>query len=366
MKRLTLFSLLACSFVFFLQSCQEDIVLQSGASTQLNLPSSEFNYSNIDLPGHLSESGFNGLSDNTPIDNTITDAGATLGRVLFYDTKMSKNNAVSCGSCHHQAIAFSDVGAVSTGFEGLKTTRNSMPISNLRFSKNFFWDTGVTSLEQQVLEPVKNHIEMGMEDLDFLVEKLNRTDYYPALFEKAYGSTEITSEKVSKSLAQFLRAMVSYESKFDKGMETNFSNFSELEKMGMDLFNDHERTSCADCHRPNLNFGPQWRDNANIGLDLVYEDEGAGNGRFKIPSLRNVALTAPYMHDGRYNTLEEVIDHYSDNIQNHPDLDWTLRGGGGAKRMDLNPLEKRAMIAFLKTLTDESYTEDPKYSNPFN
>ena len=134
------------------------------------------------------------------------------------------------------------------------------------------------------------------------------------------------------------------------------------------MFEDHSRTGCADCHAEGSNFSATWRQNANIGLDLVYDDEGAGDGRFKIPSLRNVALTSPYMHDGRYETLEEVIDFYSDDIQNHPSLDWALQdfNNGGAKRMDLSPIEKKALVAFLETLTDETFTTDPKFSNPFD
>lgn len=372
MKRFLLLSVFAIIGTLLIQSCQEPDELISSPSSELQLPATEYNYA-VDVPAHVAPNlgGFNGSNnsssefDNTPTDNEITNAGATLGRVLFYDTKLSKNNAIACASCHHQQLAFSDKEAFSTGFEGIKTGRNSMPIANLRFHKTFFWDTNNITLEEQVLEPLKNHIEMGMEDMDFLVQKVSKAEYYPELFQNAFGSEEVNSDRISKALAQFLRSMVSFDSKFDQGVASNFSNFTEIEKMGHDLFMDHERTACGDCHAPASNFGATWRTHANIGLDMVYDDNGAGNGSFKVPSLRNVALTAPYMHDGRYNTLEEVIDHYSDNIQNHPNLDWSLRDGNGAKRMNLSPLEKKAMIAFLETLTDESYTEDVRFSTPF-
>ncbi len=359
MNRLTLLILFLMVSLLVIQSCTDESVVP--VERQLNLPPVEFDYSTNAVPNHVA----NNLSDNTPPFNQLTDAGATLGRVLFYDTRLSKNNSVACASCHHQEKGFADGQTFSTGFEGVKTTRNSMAISNLKFQKSFFWDTSSSELEDQVLAPLKNHIEMGMENMDYLVTKIEASDYYDELFETVYGSKEVTPTRVSNALAQFMRSMVSYESKYDQGVESNFSNFSGLEKMGMNLFLDHSRTACGDCHNPQSNFAATWRDHANIGLDLVYEDEGAGSGQFKIPSLRNIALTGPYMHDGRYNTLEEVIEHYNSGIQNHPSLDWSLRDGGGAKKMNLNDLEKQALIAFLHTLTDDSFTSDEKFSNPF-
>ena len=323
-----------------------------------------------------------GLNFNTgQIKNEI----ATLGRVLFYDTKLSINNTTACGSCHLQAKAFSDATAGSAGFKGISTTRNSMAIANPMLTQNLFWDTRTKSLQQMVLQPVQNHIEMGMEDLNFLATKLQKTAYYPNLFKKAFGDSPmkslgegVTPNGINIALMQFLTSMVSHNSKFDVGAKTKFSNFNELETMGKALFHS-EKLSCAKCHTganfsladentPDNPYGGSsgTEGTANIGLNMVYQDNGRGNGKFKIPSLRNVELTAPYMHDGRFNSLEEVVEHYNKGIQAHPGLDANLKDSKGQpKRLDLTNLEKTALIAFLKTLTDNTYTTDVKYSDPF-
>jgi cytochrome c peroxidase len=317
----------------------------------------------------------NGLNFNT---TQIHDDVATLGRVLFYDTKMSINNTIACGSCHLQSKAFSDVGSGSVGFKGIATTRNSMAIANPMLTRNLFWDTRTKSLQDMVLQPVQNHIEMGMENLDFLKTKLQNTTYYPQLFKNAFGTEGVTKEGINAALMQFLASMVSHNSKFDAGAKAKFSNFNELETMGHALFNS-ERLSCAKCHA-GANFSladENTFDNpyggssgaegtANIGLNMVYQDNGRGNGKFKIPSLRNVELSAPYMHDGRFKTLDEVVEHYNKGIQFHPSLDANLKDAKGEpKRLNLTNLEKTALIAFLQTLTDKTYTTDVKYSDPF-
>jgi cytochrome c peroxidase len=326
--------------------------------------------------------GFN----STQIKNEV----ATLGRVLFYDKKMSINNTVACGNCHLQSKAFSDVGSVSTGFKTTKTTRNSMAITNPALTNNLFWDSRSRSLQEMVLKPVQNHIEMGMEDLSFLVGKLQKTDYYPALFKKAFGTEGVSEQNINTALMQFLASMVTHNSKFDTGLKTKFANFNGLELSGKDLFMS-ERLACTKCHTgANFSLGDdQSFDNpygsggsgtfsnntfipggaagtANIGLNMVYKDNGRGEGKFKIPSLRNIELTTPYMHDGRFVTLEQVVEHYNSGVQAHPSLDANLKDNTGQPRqLNLTTIEKTALVAFLKTLTDNVYTTDVKYSDPF-
>ena len=317
--------------------------------------------------------------DNTPNDNPITNDGATLGRVLFYDNNLSVNNTRSCASCHLAADGFSDPLEFSIGFEGGLTPRNSMGLANARFYENgrFFWDERAATLEDQTLQPIQDPIEMGM-TLDGLVSKLQALDYYPSLFENAFGDSTITSDRISRALAQFVRSMVSYESKYDVGRAAagnnndNFSNFTNQENQGKQLFFSN-RTNCSRCHETVIFVGDRPRNN---GLDLVSTDNGEGgvngnandNGKFKAPSLRNIELTAPYMHDGRFATLEEVVEHYNSGVQAHPNLDNRLRQGGNngePRRLNLSNQEKAALVAFMKTLTDNEFITDEKYSNPF-
>lgn len=308
-------------------------------------------------------------------DMGVTDAGATLGRVLFYDKRLSVNNTVSCGTCHKQGFAFSDQLAGSSGFEGRVTPRNTPSIINPVAGKSFFWDSRSNSLEDLSLRPVQNHLEMGMESMESLKTKLRNTSFYPQLFVAAFGAEEINEGTISSALSQFLRSMVTLNSKFDQGLASGFSNYTPLERMGKDLF-ESTRTNCSQCHKGN-NFTASEEitgeygsssgslGGANIGLELHYADNGIGNGKFKIPSLRNVALTAPYMHDGRFNTLMEVVNQYNNAIQPHASLDHNLKEGNTPKRMNLNEIEKEALVAFLGTLTDYSFIQDPKFSNPF-
>jgi cytochrome c peroxidase len=371
-------------------SCQKnESITQPQTSDKPSLPAQEFNYSAVAMPQSFSK-----LPDKTTADgnkNSVTDAGATLGRVLFYDTKLSINNTVACGSCHHQKDAFADPVGLSEGFEGRKTVRNASTIVNTRYQSAYFWDARETKLEDMVLRPIENHIEMGMEDQDKLAAKLARFDYYPALFEKAFGDKTITKERVGKAMAQFLYSMVSYQSKFDKGQATNFQNFTAEEDRGRKLF--FERTNCAVCHAGANFSGKDGSDFANIGLNVNYTDKGmttrvdakgqkiGGEGVFKVPSLRNVGLTAPYMHDGRFKDLKSVVEHYNSGVADHTNLDnrvtnpfssnyaWDTNNtfvNTKAQRLNLSEQDKNDLIAFLKTLSDDKFTSDPKFANPFN
>lgn len=301
-------------------------------------------------------------------DNNI----ATLGRVLFYDGLLSKNNSTACASCHQQDKAFADGTVFSDGFGGEKTSRNSISFQNLSLGNNFFWDARQRELVTLVGEPLVNHIEMGIEDIPDLMVKLSETSYYPELFEKAFGDPSVTESKFAEALTQFLASITTTNSVYDRAIENDFEEFSSLEKLGMAIFYS-DKALCGSCHT-GANFAApdavdQYynpsRGTTNIGLDLDYADEGRMDGEFKIPSLRNVALTAPYMHDGRYETMREVLDHYNEGIQAHPNLDPKLMHNGNPLKMGLSSLELDALEAFMNTLTDVDMTTDPKYSNPF-
>jgi cytochrome c peroxidase len=364
MKKTILLSILATiALVIVLQSCNKSDLELSYREDSLKLPAEVMNYETLNLP-----SGF--FLQKTP---NFTNHGATLGRVLFYDRKLSVNNKIACASCHHQELAFSDGVAISDGFSDKKTRRNAMNIINTLNESTFFWDSRSNDLTDMVLMPVRDHIEMGLEELGDLETKLAATSYYSGLFNNAFGSSEITKEKIADALTQFLNSMVTANSKFDQAAASNFSSFNADEKAGLDLF--WGKATCGSCHG-GTDFRGSWgEDWANIGLDLVYDDNGLGeisgaasNGMFKVPSLRNIEMTAPYMHDGRFKNLEEVVEHYNSNIQKHDNLDWRVQdfsGNGDPVRLGLTATEKRQLITFLKTLTDQQFINDPKFSDPF-
>ena len=341
----------------------------------LTLPPTALNYSNLALPSYINTSGMNQI-DNTPANNRVTNDGATLGRVLFYDKLLSANNTTACASCHKQANSFADPVQFSTGFANGKTSRNSMSLANLRYYEpgSFFGDQRAATLEEQVLQPIQSTVEMGM-TLDELESRLTQKDYYKILFKRAFGDTIITRDRVALALAQFLRSMVSFQSKFDAGMagpqtQTGaFVNFTTQENNGFHLYSNN----CGRCHGTPLQIASQARNN---GLDLVYKDNGVGditknaadNGKFKTPSLRNVAVTAPYMHDGRFADLAHVIEFYNKDVQNHPNLDKSMRTlppDSQPLRLNLTQEQKDEIIAFLNTLTDNQFLTDIKYSDPF-
>ncbi len=395
----------ALALMFWVLACKVDPV-SSALNLHPNLPAQPYDYS-LNVPAEFNGGnnivvtpggdtlvvfndggfgGFGGFGFGFNSQNpTITNPGATLGRVLFYDPQLSLNNRISCASCHKQELAFSDDVAGSTGFGGKTTPRNSMAIVNAGFNNNLFWDSRVSSVGDLVTKPIQNHIEMGMEEMANLERKLAKIDYYPDLFEAAFGSKTITEDRIGSALAQFVCAITTTNSRFDAEQRQNFAGYTQLERRGLDLFLS-ARTNCSRCHAaPNFSApdfvggeygsgggsvfgggGDDLKGGANNGLDLVYADQGLGEGRFRIPSLRNIALTAPYMHDGRFKTLEEVIEHYDHGIQAHTALDKNLRAGDGSpKQMNLNALEKQSLVAFLHTLTDETLLSDPRFSDPF-
>lgn len=358
-------------------------------SKTLKLPKTTFNYANPNWPEHYLNEDIE-FHDNTPEHNQMTNMGATLGRVLFYDKNLSIDNTISCASCHRQSAAFADTEKFSEGIKGQRTKRNSMGLINARYYENerFFWDERAPNLEEQVLMPIQDHVEMGM-NLEDLEVKLAKLDYYPVLFRNAFGTENVTSDRISRALAQFIRSIISFDSKWDEGLRlTNtidddediddFPNFTEQENLGMDIFvGGRKGATCKYCHGTPQNVND---DAKNNGLSLNYKDKGKGaitgnpqhNATFKVPSLRNIANTAPYMHDGRFSTLMEVVNHYSEGVQPHKNLNFRLSTiddddhiGGPAMKLNLNQEEKEALVAFLHTLTDEKILTDEKYSDPF-
>jgi cytochrome c peroxidase len=369
---------------------------ECGEATVPNLPVKTFRYTPSATPGSVDDSTLRRL-DNTAKNNPLTDAGATLGRVLFYDPQLSKNNTISCGSCHEQKHAFADPRRFSVGFDGGRTKRNAMSLVNLRFTNvranrpGFFWDERAETLEAQVLMPIQDKVEMDMR-LPALEAKLQKLSYYPALFQAAFGSRKVTSDGIAKAVAQFMRSMVSFDSKFDRAAKVvgndhtrDFPDFNAVENLGKSLFIDGVQgvaeIGCAHCHVPPTFSMPK---SFNNGLDLVSRDKGLGardvpsndlftpsnDGKFKAPSLRNISLTAPYMHDGRFKTLKQVIDHYSNGVYPHPNLGLATAEGdnlksGSRSGFNYTPKQKAALVAFLKTLTDKKFVNDPKFRNPF-
>jgi cytochrome c peroxidase len=350
------------------------------------LPDAPFNYEGLELPEHYLVNGFGeGLrfqsaaidNDNTPADNPVTNEGATLGRVLFYDKNLSANGSISCSSCHVQQLGFAS--PVTVGFEGEMTRRHTMSLTNARFYERgfFFWDERAESLEDQVLRPFIDPVEMGL-TLDGLLNAIDSQSYYGTLFADAFGDEETTPDRISKALAQFVRSIVSIDTRYDEGRAMvstpfiDFGNFTREENDGKGIF---LTTGCSSCHVTeafiNVAEGP-----TNNGLDAEFTDDlGAFEtfgdpdlvGTFKVPSLRNVEVTGPYMHDGRFETLEEVLEHYStgvrhDSVNLGTPLVEPLGRQGFAKFSDY---QKSAMIAFLKTLTDNVVLTTERLSDPF-
>jgi cytochrome c peroxidase len=345
------------------------VAFKSGLQTPA-LPPALFHYADAaTLPAHF-QATFDGKSvaatDNTPADNPVTDAGAALGRVLFYDPRLSANDGLSCAGCHNQSLGFSDGPAQSVGFAGGLTRRHSPGLANARFYSrgHFFWDERAATLEDQALTPIQDANEMGL-TLSNLTAKLQATPYYPPLFAAAFGTPEVTSDRVSRAIAQFVRSMVSQDSRYDRafsgGGTPNFSVvFTPQEQEGEQLFRS---AGCASCHTTVAQVSDSVH---NIGLDAVSTDTGAGRGAFKAPSLRNVAVRRRFMHDGRFTSLEQVVEFFNSGVQPNPDLDPRLRARDGSpKQLGLTSTEKAALVAFLKTLTDSTFLHAGEFANPF-
>lgn len=339
-----------------------------------------------DLPDYVNQSfpvfydnGVFANFDNTPSDNMITNEGATLGRVLFYDVALSRNRSVSCASCHAPNEAFSDPSIFSTGFDGRQTDVHSMRLANARFYEggSFFWDKRAATLEDQTTQPIQNELEMGFDashgGMNTIIARLDSIDYYRELFELAFGDDEITEDRIQKSLAQFIRSIISVSSRFDEayadvydeqapgnGIGIPFPDFTPAENRGKNLFlapPANGGAGCAGCHIP-----------PTFSLDETSLSNGLDAGEttvFKSPSLKTIENQQRFMHDGRFSSLSEVIEHYNSGIQEGPALDNRLRPGGTVMRLNFTATEKSDMLAFLLTLQDRDAMNADKYSNPF-
>lgn len=305
-----------------------------------------------------------------PNSNPLSEEGVALGKKLFFDKKLSGNNTQACASCHKPQNSFTDNTRFSNGIDGVFGSRNSMPLMNLawNFTDKFAWDGKELGLERQALEPVKNPIEMHS-NWENVVEKLQQDPEYPTLFLRAFGTTTIDSSLVTKAIAQFERILISGNAKFDQYLLGN-ATLSLEELNGFTIFMNEDKGDCFHCHGSDNN--PLWTDNAfhNNGLDSTFDDLGLGavtgdpndNGTFRSPSLRNLNFTAPYMHDGRFATLEEVINHYSEGLQFSSTIDPLMKKvtQGGVQ---LTPQEKLDLKAFLLTLTDPEFINNPDFRN---
>jgi len=351
----------------------------------LNLPEKPLNY-NVELPTHVSRSGLFAR----PINKDM----ATLGRVLFYDKALSVTGDVSCASCHQQENAFADTKALSDGVNNAVTTRNSLALgsvvsfaayygnSNSTFGGfggsgvPFMWDNRFGTAAEQAIAAFTNPEEMGLSEGE-LINIVQEKDYYAPLFRRAFGSEDVSEDRILSAIAEFVDGLGTFHSDFDIAAEqanvttnfnVNFPAFTASQNRGKEIY----LNNCASCHSES--FGRPILNAANNGLDMQYADEGVGGDTgnsferylFKVPTLRNIALTAPYMHDGRFASLEDVVEFYSSNIADHPRLDNLLRDEqGNPKRLNLSDTDKLALVDFLETLTDNKYTSEERYSDPF-
>ncbi|MCW5922302.1 MAG: c-type cytochrome [Saprospiraceae bacterium] len=348
----------------------------------LSLPDLPDDYT-ANFPTHLRNAGL--------FPRPVERDKAVLGRVLFYDKSLSKDGTVSCASCHKQELGFGDDVAFSRGVFDRSTERNSIALTSVsNFSAyygtdlngsqaiRFFWDNRAETAAEQSQASLTNPREMNMH-MDEVVSAVQSQPYYAPLFKKAYGDDFVTANRVKESISNFVNAMGSYQSKFDAEAAkvtgfgatsyANFAGFNVQQNRGLQIY----QANCASCHSPIM--GRPMLFNASNGLDAVThpDDRGVGpvtnipadEGTFKVPTLRNIALSAPYMHDGRFQTLEEVVDFYSTGIQAHPNLHSNLKSNGQPRRFNYSNEDKQALIAFLHTLTDDQARKDQRFANPF-
>lgn len=327
-----------------------------------------------DSPYTLDAPGF--PTPTIPAENPLTQNGVALGRLLFYEERLSSNNQLACAGCHRQENAFSDPRQYSLGVDGLPGHRQAMAIFNMAWNTNgFFWDGRAASLHQQALMPIQDVLEMK-ETLPNVVAKLQADSMYPRLFEAAFGTREITTERIGKALEQFMLSIVSNRSKYDRFLKGELTLTAEEER-GRFLFEtefnpafpEASGADCRHCHG-GLNLENDRYMNNGLDSDAAMTDMGhqnvsgdpADKARFKVPSLRNIALTAPYMHDGRFSTLEQVVDHYNQvTASSTLDASFAQQMPGG---LNLSSSDKAALVAFLHTLTDEALITDTRYSDP--
>ena len=314
-----------------------------------------------------------------PVDNPTTVEGVALGRQLFYETALSLDHTVACATCHRQELAFTDGRARARGVNQGVSPRSAMALSNLAWEPKLAWDGAFGGLEAQARQPLENAVEMH-QPLAAGVARLRQLPAYPARFRAAFGSSTITEENTLKALAQFERTLISGNSRYDRFRRGDRTVLSAYEQQGLVLFTTHPNGTlrggnCGDCHSGDLQTNHTF---SNNGLDAVPADLGLGtvtgrptdNGKFRVPSLRNIALTAPYMHDGRFATLADVVDHYNEHLKlNSPNIDPLLLNTTNDPRqqsftLDLTTGEKAQIVAFMRTLTDSTFIRDPRFGRP--
>jgi len=309
--------------------------------------------------------------------NPVTVEGASLGKYLFYDPILSSDGSMSCASCHNQKNAFSDSpNQFSSGRNGTTMKRNTMALFNLAWYPALFWDGRATSIEEQVFHPVREYNEMNL-DWQVAAKRLEQNKFYKKQFKEIFGSSKIDSVQITYAIAQFLRTFISYQSKYDQVIEGK-ALFTKEEYEGFNLVNDQTKGDCIHCHFTDGDALGTTLVFSNNGLDKIanandYKDKGRGavtgkttdNGKFMVPSLRNLAFTAPYMHDGRFKTLEDVINFYSEDVKLCANIDSKMEYAhqGGVK---LTTEDKKKIIAFLLTLSDSSFISNTELSNPFD
>lgn len=367
------------------------LAVKMGLTTELDsplLPENPFQYEIFSnpLPDHFFQDSsifgnFYFPSGDSTLPLAIPRHVETLGRVLFYDKRLSINNSVSCATCHQQAVAFADTLALSMGFDGSLGERNSIGLSNAfaPSMRHFFWDAGTDTMSTQIKLALESEVEMGMNP-DSLRARIENTSFYPQLFQNAFGSPTVTIDRSVAAIRSFVLSMFTLRSKYDEGRIgvfdpiQPFSNFTAEENHGKDLFfGISGNANCAGCHQGELFLSSEA---ANNGLDINSIDHGFGGvsnlpqdmGTFRVSSLRNIGLTAPYMHDGRFASLEEVVEHYSSGVQAHPNLHTLLWDSTSQQPIHLNldATEKKALVAFLHTLTDSTFIRDVRWANPFD
>jgi cytochrome c peroxidase len=317
-----------------------------------------------------------------PLGNEITDAGATLGRVLFFDAQLSRTNTVSCASCHRQELGFGDTARFSVGFDGVgRTTVHSMRLANARFNESgrYFWDRRAVTLEAQTTQPVRDAVEMGFDDahggFSAVITRLTSLPYYPPLFRLAFGDAVVTEDRVQRALAQYVRSILAVDSRWDRAVEqlpsggpnvpppflVPLPGFTPQELRGQELYFRPPQQGGAGCQGCHIapSFSLSGGSNSN-GLDAGQQTI------FRSPSLKNVALGRRFMHDGRFSSLDDVVAFYNSGVQGGPRLDTRLRQPNGEpQRLNLSAEDRAALVAFLRTLTDLSVTTDSRFSDPF-
>lgn len=345
-----------------LVACKDDDSTEVNGVVQDGTPYM-LNYGNFPIP-------------NISTDNLLTEQGVLLGRMLFYDKMLSADGTQACASCHFQKFAFTDSARFSTGIRGQKGGRNAMSVFNMAWNQNaYFWDGRATLLRHQALLPIQDELEMD-ETLENVVAKLSESETYKNQFIRVFGSDVVTDERISLALEQFMNSITSTNSKYDEFLKDS-TVFTASEKRGFKLFNTEynpffPELSGADCQHCHSGLNFENDKYMNNGLDAIFADIGreqvtgdaADRGKFKVTSLRNIELTAPYMHDGRFTTLEEVVEHYNSEIIASATLDQALEQTR-EKGLFLTEQDKKDLVAFMKTLTDKDLTNNSAYSSPF-